>query len=110
MIAYKMSDMFKGWFVGDFEPTAYKTSECEVAIKSYSKGDTEYAHYHKIATEITVIQSGKVIMFDTEYVSGDVIVVEPGEETAFLALEDTVTIVVKFPSVVGDKYNVEIKD
>ena len=109
MIVYNLSDMFKGWFVGDFKKSAYRTSDCEVAVKSYSKGDVEDAHYHKIATEITLIQSGKVIMFDRVHDTGDIIVVEPGDVTAFLALEDTITIVVKVPSVIGDKYNVELE-
>ena len=99
--------MLKGWFVGDFKKSAYITSDCEVAVKSYSKGDFEDPHYHKIATEITLIQRGKVVMFDRVHASGDIIVVEPGDVTAFLALEDTVTVVVKVPSVIGDKYNVE---
>jgi hypothetical protein len=31
--------MFKGWFVGDFTPTAFKTDACEVAVKTYKAGE-----------------------------------------------------------------------
>lgn len=103
----KLADMFKGWFVGNFEPTIYRTNDVEVAIKEYSAGDYEEAHYHKIATEITVIQSGRVKMFDKIFNSGDIIVVEPNDATDFEALEDTVTIVVKIPSANNDKYLVK---
>ncbi|MBQ7198279.1 MAG: hypothetical protein IJS29_03350 [Selenomonadaceae bacterium] len=103
----KLADMFKGWFVGNFEPTIYRTNDVEVAIKEYSAGDYEEAHYHKIATEITVIQSGRVKMFDKIFNSGDIIVVEPNDATDFTALEDTVTIVVKIPGANNDKYLVE---
>ena len=102
-----LADMTKGWFVGNFDPSLYKTNDCEVAVKSYKKGDKEVKHYHKIATEITVIVKGKVRMFDTEYSEGDIIVVEPGEATAFETLADAVNVVVKIPGANNDKYEVE---
>ena len=37
----KLSDMEKGWFVGDFFPTLIKTTDVEVAVKNYKKGDYE---------------------------------------------------------------------
>lgn len=98
--------MTKGWFVGNFEPSLYKTSDCEVAIKTYKKGDIENAHYHKIATEITVVVKGKVRMFDSEFVEGDIIIVEPGDVTSFEALEDAMNVVVKLPGANNDKYEV----
>ncbi len=100
----KLENMKNGWFVGDFIPSVYKTGACETAVKSYKKGDKEKKHFHKVATEITVIVKGKVRMFDCQYNEGDIIVVEPGEATSFEALEDTINVVVKVPSVEGDKY------
>jgi len=96
--------MVNGWFVGNFEPTLLKTTDVEVAVKSYKKGDCEEKHYHKIATEITVIVSGRVKMNNTIYEAGDIIVIEPNESTDFEALEDTVCSVVKYPGVNDDKY------
>lgn len=100
----KLDDMIKGWFVGDFEPTLLNTNDVEVAVKKYKKGDSEDKHYHKIATEITVIVSGRVKMNGVVYVQGDIIVIEPNEATNFEALEDTVNTVVKFPGASNDKY------
>ncbi len=105
----KLEDMVKGWFVGNFEPTLIKTNDVEVAVKSYKKGDFEEKHYHKIATEITTIVSGKVKMNNVEYLQGDIIVIEPNEATDFEALEDTVCSVVKFPGASNDKYLGEAK-
>jgi quercetin dioxygenase-like cupin family protein len=96
--------MTRGWFVGNFEPTIYNTDEVEVAVKNYKMGDVESRHYHKISTEITVIVSGKVKMNNKEYRMGDIIYLEPGEVTDFMALEDTVTTVVKIPGALNDKY------
>ena len=104
MIAARLDAMVKGWFVGRFTPTLFDSPDVEVAVKRYGTGDAEKSHYHRVATEITVIVSGRVRMFDREWAPDDVIVVEPGDATAFVALEDTVTVVVKLPCVAGDKY------
>ena len=101
----KLDDMIKGWFVGNFEPTLIKTNDVEVAVKSYKKGDYEEKHYHKIATEITVIVSGRVKMNGVEYKAGDIVVMEPNDATDFECLEDgTRNVVVKYPGANNDKY------
>ncbi len=105
----KLEDMVKGWFVGNFEPTLLKTNDVEVAVKSYKKGDYEEKHYHKIATEITVVTAGRVKMNGIEYNKGDIIVIEPMESTDFECLEDgTTNVVVKYPGANNDKYVGEI--
>jgi len=104
MKTFRLSDMTKGWFVGDFEPSCYKTGQFEVACKHYKKGDAEEAHVHKIATELTLIVKGSVRMNNVVYKPGDIVILEPGEKSDFRALEDAVNVVVKVPSVAGDKY------
>lgn len=104
MKKYQLSDMTKGWFVGDFSPTIIKTQEVEVGVKQYRKNEYEETHHHKIATEITVIISGKVRMKGELYGAGDIIVIEPGEATDFEVLEDVTTVVVKYPGAQNDKY------
>ena len=102
---YKLSDMKGGWIVGGFEPTAYSTTDCEVAVKHYKAGDAEDAHFHKIASEITCIVSGEVMMCGKRWQAGDVIVLSPGDVTAFEALTDAITTVVKVPGALNDKYS-----
>lgn len=104
MQTVKLSDMVRGWFVGNFEPTAYSTDAVEVGVKTYHKGDKEDRHYHKIATEITVILTGKVRMNNVEYGAGEILVIPPLESTDFEALEDCTTVVVKLPGASNDKY------
>jgi quercetin dioxygenase-like cupin family protein len=104
MKTYKESEMTKGWFVGEFAPTALAAGECEVALKRYKSGDKEGEHYHLIATEVTLVVSGRVRMNGFEYDQGSIVVMEPGESTDFEALEDSVNVVVKVPCVKGDKY------
>lgn len=100
----KLEEMSKGWFVGEFEPTLIKSKDVEVAVKEYRKGDKENRHYHKLATEVTVICTGRVRMNGIEYRKGDMILIEPNESTDFEALEDTITTVCKHPCAIGDKY------
>ena len=100
----KLQDMFKGWFVGDFTPSLLLTEACEVAVKSYKAGDSEELHHHKVATEVTLILSGRVRMCGKEWGEGDIIVLEPGEATDFVALTDAVNVVVKTPGAKNDKY------
>lgn len=104
MTVSKLNDMVKGWFVGNFEPSLILTNDVEVAVKSYKKGDAEDKHYHKIATEITVVVSGSVKMNSIIYTKGDIITIKPNESTDFEALEDTVCTVVKHPGSSNDKY------
>lgn len=107
MKSEKIENMVGGWFVGNFEPSVYQTKNVEVAVKRYKRGDCEEAHYHKIATEITVVIDGRAKMFHSEWSTGDVIIAEPGDVTSFEALEDTVNVVVKIPGANHDKYFAE---
>lgn len=103
MIVRNINDFFKGWIIGNFEPSILKENY-EVGLKYYKTGDFEQKHHHKIATEITVIASGKVKMFDKIFSTGDIIIVEPNDSTSFEVLEDTITLVVKTQSIQDDKY------
>jgi len=100
----KLSEFVRGWFVGGFEPSLINTTDVEVAVQTFKKGQLEAEHCHKIATEITVIVSGKARMGSRVLESGDIVTIEPGEYTDFEALEDTITTVVKYPGAQNDKY------
>lgn len=104
MDKHNIDDFVRGWFVGGFEPTLYKTTDVEVAVQKFDKGAKEASHCHKIATEITMIVSGKARMGSHVLESGDILRIEPGEFVDFEALEDTVTTVVKLPGALNDKY------
>ncbi len=99
-----LDEMIGGWFVGDFEPSVIRTKDFEVAVKSYKAGDKEARHVHKVATELTVIISGRVLMNSQEYEEGSIVEIPPNTSSDFEAIDDTVTVVVKTPSVSGDKY------
>ncbi len=104
MKAAHLNEMIKGWFIGNFEPSVLCREDFEVAVKHYKAGDREETHHHRVATEITVIVSGDVEMMGRRWAAGEIVVTEPGEATSFVAITDAVTVVVKTPSVLGDKY------
>lgn len=104
MQVFNIKDMVRGWFVGAFSPTSHSTVAVEVGQKSYSKGDKEVRHFHKVATEITLIQKGLVRMNGEEFRDGDIIVLQPMESCDFEAIEDTCTVVVKVPGAKNDKF------
>ena len=54
-----LSEMIGGWFIGDFEPSLIKNKDFEASVKYYKKGDEEFKHMHKVATEITVMNLEK---------------------------------------------------
>ncbi|MDA0161930.1 hypothetical protein OM076_16770 [Solirubrobacter ginsenosidimutans] len=107
MNVHKLDGMVRGWFVGDFEPAVHRTSEVEVAVKSYVAGEREERHVHKIATELTAVVTGRVRMDGVELGPGDIAELRPGEPSDFLALTDATVVAVKLPAVAGDKYLVE---
>lgn len=104
MTVANLNEMTKGWFVGNFEPSLYRTNDVEVAVKKYRKGDREERHYHKVATEFTVILGGSVRMGGTVCNADSIVRIEPGEATDFECLEDALTVVVKIPGANNDKY------
>lgn len=104
MKTFRLSDMTKGWFVGDFDPCAFRTDAAEVAVKTYEAGTVEKRHVHKVAPEITLVLHGRARMNDDIHEAGTIVLIEPGESTDFEALTDVTTVVVKVPSVKGDKY------
>jgi mannose-6-phosphate isomerase-like protein (cupin superfamily) len=101
---YRLDNFTKGWFVGNFSPTILPSDAVEVAVKHYRAGEAEGAHFHKVATELTLIVSGRARMSGEEVGPGEIIKMEPGQATDFVPLTEVTTVVVKLPCVKGDKY------
>ena len=103
----KGKNMIGGWFVGDFEPTAYKTKDFEVSYKTHPKGEVWDNHYHKIATEINYLVRGNMNLSGTHLKEGDIFILHPEEIAVPEFLTDCEIVCVKTASVKGDKYIVE---
>ena len=107
MELHNIDDFKGGWFIGDFEPTLLRTKDFEISVRHYKAGDEEEKHVHKIADEYTVVIIGIVEMNGVKYHPKDVVLIEKGEVVKFRVLTDAITIAVKVPSIIGDKYVVE---
>lgn len=108
MKVYKMSDMQSGWFVGDFEPSAYRTSAFEVNFRTHSKDEIWDVHYHTDVVEINYLHRGKMKLQDQVLVAGDIFVLHPFEIADPIFLEDCEICCVKTPSRF-DKVSVVVK-
>jgi hypothetical protein len=104
MKIYNFKDMIGGWFIGDFEPSVLKTKDFEVCYKFHSKGEVWPKHYHKIATEINLLVSGKMKIRNQIIEPDTIFVFDPEEVADPEFLEDCFLVIVKTPSAVGDKY------
>jgi len=107
MKLYKLSDMHRGWLIGNFEPSILKTEGFEVGVLHHPKGEVWPEHYHKVATEYNILLSGSMNVCDTELKSGDIFVIEPMEVASPTFHEDCTILCIKIPSSPSDKYIVE---
>jgi len=108
MKVLKIDDMIGGWFVGNFEPTAYKTDQFEVSYKLHPKGQRWDVHYHTDVTEINYVIRGEMTIQGKLLSSGDIFILKPYEIADPEFLIDTEIICVKTPSL-NDKISVILK-
>jgi quercetin dioxygenase-like cupin family protein len=106
MIKRKIREFYRGWFIGNFEPSLLKTDQFEVSLLQHAKGEKWTRHYHAVATEYNVLIKGLMKINGETMIEGDVFVLEPGEIAEPEFLEDCTLICVKTPSLPGDKYEV----
>ncbi len=106
MLVDRLEKMKGGWFIGDFEPSVMHRKDFEVCYKLHKKGEVWVRHTHKVATEITVLLRGSMRIMGQVLEAGDIFTIYPNEIADPEFLEDCEVIIVKTPSVIGDKYEV----
>jgi quercetin dioxygenase-like cupin family protein len=100
----RIEDYKGGWFIGNFEPSSFKTKDFEVCFKHHTKGEKWDIHYHKVGTEINYLVKGKMKIQKVELNEGDVFVLYPYEVADPEFLEDCTVLIIKTPSVPDDKF------
>lgn len=100
----RIENMKDGWFVGNFNPSVYLTTDFEVCYKTHLKGEKWDTHYHKESTEINYLIKGSMIIQNICLKTGDIFVIRPYEVADPVFLEDCTLIIIKTPSVPGDKF------
>jgi mannose-6-phosphate isomerase-like protein (cupin superfamily) len=107
MRIYNLRDMVGGWFVGNFEPAALQTDTFEVCYKHHKEGEVWDTHYHKEAIEVNLLVKGTMFINDMKIVAGEIFVIPPYYVSAPVFASDCELVVIKTPSIKGDKYVVK---
>ena len=92
-----------GWFIGNFEPSVYKTNNFEVGHLFIKKGEITPVHYHNNHMEINYIIEGKMSINNKILEKGDIFLFDKNVISSSFFYEDTQLICIKTPSLPGDK-------
>tara|TARA_B110000483_G_scaffold241147_1_gene323439 strand:- start:1697 stop:2764 length:1068 start_codon:yes stop_codon:yes gene_type:complete len=92
-----------GWFIGNFEPSVYKTNDFEVGHLFIKKDEATPVHYHNNHMEINYIIKGKMSINNKILEKGDIFLFDKNVISSSYFYEDTQIICVKTPSLPGDK-------
>lgn len=103
MTTNNIRDFSGGFFVGNFLPNLIPSQHIEIGHHKYPKGYVGPAHYHELATEINYIVRGRIIANGIVLQDGDFFTYPPGEVADVEFLTDTDLIIIKTPSIPGDK-------
>ena len=106
MEVYNLNEFWRGWFIGDFEPSIFRTKDFEIGAVIHKKGEDWPAHVHRESDEYNLLISGEMIICGQRITSGTIFVIRKNEVAKPEFLEDCEVVVIKVPSVVGDKYEV----
>lgn len=104
MKVQNIKDFYRGWFIGDFEPSILKTDKFEIAVLNHARGEIWPKHYHAVATEYNVLLEGHMTVCGVELFKNDVFTIYPNEVADPIFHEDCRILCVKVPSLRGDKY------
>ena len=101
-----INDYKAGWFVGDFNPSIFKNPFFEVAHHKHAKGCETFPHYHAVTNELNYIVRGELMVSGKLLSQGDMWIYEPNEVSEVEFLADSELIIVRWPSIPSDKYEV----
>lgn len=102
----KLSDMHRGWLIGNFEPSVLKTDLFEVGVLTHVKGEEWPNHYHALATEYNVLIEGSMTVNNRLIEVGDIFIFDKMEACKPTFHEDCKILCIKIPSIPGDKHEV----
>jgi hypothetical protein len=101
------TDQFRGgWYIGNFEPSVYKTSAAEVSYKTHYKDEYWAKHYHLASDEINYLLEGEMLINGQKLSAPCIFIIYRGEVSDPKFLTDVKIIVVKIPGVLNDKYEI----
>lgn len=105
MIVSNIKNYTNGWMVGDFSPSLIRSTQFELAHHQHQAGEKSVPHFHKETTELNYIVSGELIVSGRHLKAGDIWIYEPNEISDVEFLTYTSLIILRYPSIPGDKYD-----
>jgi mannose-6-phosphate isomerase-like protein (cupin superfamily) len=93
----------RGWLVGDFTPSLFRSQDYEVAIMHHKKNEATTPHRHNFSTEYNIIVQGFVVVNGKKLKAGDIFVYEKKEISNVEFESDTILCVIRTPSLPSDK-------
>jgi len=106
MIKRNLTEFWRGWVIGNFDPALFKTDAFEVGVLTHAKGEIWPKHFHAAHTEYNVLVKGSMIICGETINEGEIFVLNPNEVADPVFLEDCTIVCIKQPSVPGDKHEV----
>lgn len=103
LIRRRIEEFPGGWLAGDFSPALLSSKEIEVSVKHFGPGSWEPDHYQRSVTEITIVLTGKCVLAGEVLTAGDILIIPPLMAGSFLAETEVLLLVLKSPSIPGDK-------
>lgn len=107
MTVINSATLVRGWFIGDFTPTVFRTTQFEVGYLRHAKGERWPKHYHKESVEINYLIRGSMTIQSQRLEAGQIFILDKNEIADPEFHEDCELVVVKVPSLPHDKYLVE---
>ena len=99
-----INNFYKGWFIGHFQDAMLDSLNFEAGVKYFKSGESNPPHFHKRHKEINFVFSGKVSFNDIVFLPGSIVIVEEGECSNFICIEDCCVLVLRDGSDPSDKY------
>ena len=103
MKQYNLSNMLRGWFIGNFEPSILKTSFIEVGVVSHKKDEEWPAHFHSSSIEINLVLDGSLTINNKLFEKNDFFILERNEVSKPKFLENCRILVIRVPDIQNDK-------
>jgi mannose-6-phosphate isomerase-like protein (cupin superfamily) len=104
----RLEDFYKGWVVGNFEPSLLK-ADFEVGVAKHTAGEYHQDHFHKKNTEINIVIEGRMTINGEEFGPNDIFILYPYEISQAEFLTDVTIVIIRDKSDPSDKFEVNIK-
>jgi len=98
-----LSTYTRGWIIGDFVPSLFRTSEFEVGLLEHKKGEAWGYHTHDRLTEYNYLVEGSMVLNDIHLCTGSAFRLDKEVPAVPHFETDCYILCIKIPSVPGDK-------